>query len=312
MMRMPTHRLAALLLAVCIAGAGTARADVDWTRRVLKVEVTRADGGKELGSAVPLARNRMVTNCHVVRNAQSIRVFLYERSWTAHMETGDAYRDMCFIDVPGYEGKPMPMVEAGATRVGMKVVAVGFTSGRFRISEGRIKGLHTCPCDGGRVIQTSASFDRGASGGGLFDEQGRLVGVLTFRSQAGGDFHFALPVGWLRGLASNNLSTLQDDRGFWERSGKDSGYFLAACALGAKQDWRPLTELAGEWTRKEPDNPESWMALGRSQQGLGQYDTAAAAFQRALLLDSTHEEARWELQKLEFELDRNLLDIPGG
>lgn len=53
-----------------------------------------------------------------------------------------------------------------------------------------IVGLHHCECDGGRVVQTSADFDRGASGGGLFDRQGRLVGILTFKASSGGNFHF--------------------------------------------------------------------------------------------------------------------------
>lgn len=65
------------------------------------------------------------------------------------------------------------------------------------MSRGRIIGLHY-ECDGERVIQTSAAFDRGTSGSGLFDRQGRLVGLLTFKAKAGGNFHFALPVGWLR------------------------------------------------------------------------------------------------------------------
>jgi Ser/Thr protein kinase RdoA (MazF antagonist) len=53
------------------------------------------------------------------------------------------------------------------------------------------------------------------------------------------------------------------------------------------------------------------MALGRAHKGLGQAEAAAAAFQRVLMLDSTHAEATWALRQMEFELGRNLLE-PGG
>jgi S1-C subfamily serine protease len=193
----------ALLLAVLTCPAG---ADPAWSRYVLKVEVTHTDGRRETGSAVPLAGNRMVTNCHVLRNAVAIRVANPERQWLATMAHSDAYRDLCFLEVPGYRGPVAPVAEE-ETRVGKDVLAVGYTGGRLAINPGHVKGLHTCPCDGGRVIQTSAPFDRGASGGGLFNDQGRLVGILTFKSQAGGNFHFALPVGWLRGLALERMHT---------------------------------------------------------------------------------------------------------
>jgi serine protease Do len=294
----------ALLLAVLTCPAG---ADPAWSRYVLKVEVTHTDGRRETGSAVPLAGNRMVTNCHVLRNAVAIRVANPERQWLATMAHSDAYRDLCFLEVPGYRGPVAPVAEE-ETRVGKDVLAVGYTGGRLAINPGHVKGLHTCPCDGGRVIQTSAPFDRGASGGGLFNDQGRLVGILTFKSQAGGNFHFALPVGWLRGLALERMHTLRDETSFWERTGKNSSYFLAACALDAKKNWRQLSDLADAWTLQEANNPEAWMALGRAHIGLKSPSAAAAAFSRALNLDATHAEAWRELQNLEFELSILPLD----
>lgn len=295
-----------------LLAAARAEAQIDWSSRVLKVEVTRQNGNREMGSAVPLVGNRVVTNCHVIRDAAEIWVSVPGQRWRASLGSGDAYRDLCFLEVPDHRWQPMPMLDAGAMRVGMPVQAVGYTGGRLTVSSGDIKGLHQCPCDGGRVIQVSAGFDRGASGGGLFDTAGRLVGVLTFKSGAGGNFHFALPVGWLRGLVRDGAQVIDAGQTFWERPTKDSGYFLTACALGAKKKWEPLADLAAEWTRKEPDNPESWMALGRSSLGLGRSDEAARSFQRALELDSTHGEAQWELQQLEFELGRSLLGGAGG
>ncbi len=302
----------------------------DWNTRVHKLVAARADGTTELGSAVPLGGERLVTNCHVLR--QAVRIEVHVNGAVMRAETGrrDAYRDMCFITLPGFTAPPMPMVEVGETRVGLEVAAAGWPGGELAVSPGRIIGLHHCECDGGRVIQTSAAFDRGASGGGLFDRQGRLVGILAFKAKVGGNFHFALPVGWLRHMVMDAPEPLpsgspvrakndpnpsgarqSDVPAFWERTGRESGYFLAACDLGARKKWFDLRRLGREWVGQEPNNPEAWMALGRAERGIGQAEHAVAAFQRVLMLDSTHAEAEWALRELEFDLGRELPKIDG-
>ncbi len=283
----------------------------DWTMRVYKLVATRADGTTELGSAVPLGGERLVTNCHVLRQAVRIEVHVDGAVMRAETDRRDAYRDMCFVTLPGLAAPPMPMIEVGETRVGLEVAAAGWPGGKLAVSRGRIIGLHHCECDGGRVIQTSAAFDRGASGGGLFDKQGRLVGILTFKAKTGGNFHFALPVGWLRQLTMVEAIPATSESSFWERPGRESGYFLTACDLGAQGKWRSLSGLAQEWTEQEPNNPEAWMALGRAHRGLGKAEMAARSFQRTLMLDSTHAEATWALRELEFELGRELPKMDG-
>jgi len=277
--------------------------------RVVKVVVTRTDGSREFGSAVSIAGDRLVTNCHVVSGASRIEIELAQGAHLATVDQRDSYRDLCFLNLLGYQAEPVPMIALGETRVGLDVVAAGYTNGTYTVSSGRIIGLHTCECDGGKVIQTSASFDRGASGGGLFDSEGRLVGILTFKSRNGGNFHFALPVGWLRQMADQRMDSASErpSESFWKNPDKASGYFLVACDLGEKKAWRPLFSLATEWSEQEPNNPEARMALGRAHRGLGQTDAAVADFQRALMLDSTHAEAQWALQELELETGRSLM-----
>jgi len=301
------HRLIAIgFLATLLWGFSAQAGEPDWTAGVYQLVVTRTDGAKEFGSAVPLAGDRLVTNCHVLRDAVRIDALVGGTAQLVQADLRDAYRDLCFLTLPGHRADSIPMIDVGETRVGMEVVAVGYPGGKFAVSPGRIIGLHHCECDGGRVIQTSAAFDRGASGGGLFDRRGRLVGILTFKAKTGGNFHFALPVGWLRHVATEGLESIAGTSSFWEQPGRESGYFLAACDLGAQKKWHSLNHLATEWTQQEPNNPEAWMALGRACKGLSKTDLATRAFQRVLMLDSTHAEAQWALQQLEFELGRSL------
>lgn len=310
-----TARLFALLAPLSLGIPQLAHGDgpnaTNWETRVLKVVVTRGDGTQELGSGIPLAMEHVITNCHVVREAGHIEVEWKGNTYQAIAREQDVYRDLCLLSVPGLNAEPTPMIELGQTRVGLEVVAAGYSGGNFSATRGKVTGLFSCECDGGKVIQTSAPFDHGASGGGLFDEQGRLVGILSFKATAGNNAHFALPVGWLRHLADSNVNATAETSTFWEQPGKESGYFLSACDLGAKQNWQALKRLAGEWTAREPNNPEAWMALGRARQGLHQDNEAAGAFQKVLMLDSTHSEAEWALQQLELDLGQRLADASG-
>lgn len=302
-------RIFSFTLLLCLPGVGTSTASSQpgWENWIVRIDVLRSDGRKELGSGVLIAPERLLTNCHVVRNASRITASQGNGSWPASVSMGDSYLDLCLLDLPGHPGKPPPLAEPDDAKVGQGVYAVGYSGGKFSVSTGHIKGLYTCPCGGGKVIQTSARFNPGASGGGLFDADGRLIGILTFKSHSGGIFHFAIPVGWMEQLSTLPQSGTPGQWPFWENPSRNSGYFLTACDLNAKKKWRDLSRLTQEWVREEPSNPESWMASGRANLGLKRLHEAAGDFQKALALDPTHGEALSELQQLEVELGKTLI-----
>lgn len=308
---MPQRRpstLSALLLLLGALAAGPAEASPPrWEDWVLKLDVLRTDGRKEVGSGVLIGREQLLTNCHVVRNARRIEASQGGSVWSASVDIGDCYRDLCLLKLPAHPGTPATIAAPDHTRVGQRVHAVGYSGGRFSVSPGQIKGLFSCACGGvadGRVIQTTAAFNPGASGGGLFNADGELVGILTFKSHEGGIFHFAVPVGWMKQLSASAVDGLGP---FWANPSTRSGYFLAACDLSAHKKWRELAQLTTEWVSEEPHNPEAWMASGRAKLGLKRPREAAAAFQNALALDAAHAEAIWELERLEVELDAPLI-----
>jgi len=140
----------------------------------LKIDVIRSDGRRELGSGVLIAPERLLTNCHVVRNASQITV---SRGGilACQFRHGGFLPDLCLLKLPGHPGNPPPIAEPDSIKVGQSVYAAGYSGGKFTVNTGHIKGLFTCACDGGKVIQTSAQFDPGASGGGLFNEKGELI-----------------------------------------------------------------------------------------------------------------------------------------
>ena len=47
------------------------------------------------------------------------------------------------------------------------------------------------------LIQTNAAISPGSSGGGLFDSEGRLIGLTTWKIREGENLNFAIPVDWV-------------------------------------------------------------------------------------------------------------------
>jgi len=182
--------------------------------------VAEVDAGRQsVGSGVTVAPTVIVTNCHVVRDAVSIRVSAGGSTWHVDAESGDSRHDVCFLRVPGWAGRPVPMSGTDAPEVGSTVVALGFTAGSpIKPRVGNVRALHEF--EGARVIEADAAFNSGASGGGLFDEDGVLVGLLTFRRRNSTTSYYALPVQWVRqGLPRDDqwksVEPLEGDAPFW-------------------------------------------------------------------------------------------------
>lgn len=291
------HTVYALMLTLL---AGAARGELALDASVFRLESDQ-HGETLMGSAVLVAPGVLLTNCHVVAASGAIRVFNARgEQWSAERDVGDAYRDLCVLRAPAVRGVPAERTRSESTMTGLPVHAAGYSDGTFRVEVGHIRGLHTCACDGGKVIQTTTPFEPGASGGGLFDSDGRLIGILTFKNRLGGAYHFAVPIAWYRFVDSATIDTQDTRQPFW-KSGRDSAFFLSACALGAERDWKSLRVLAHRWHLSEPDNPEPLVALGKAEAGVGDRRSAREAFKAALRLDSTHAEAAWELQKLDLD-----------
>ncbi len=66
------------------------------------------------------------------------------------------------------------------------------------MSQGQVSALPVS--DGITVIQTSASISSEASGGGLFDAEGRLMGITTYQRKHGRSQNLAVPVDLLNSL----------------------------------------------------------------------------------------------------------------
>jgi hypothetical protein len=149
------------------------------------------------GSAVLIAPGRLITNCHVVDRGGSIFISRREDRITerARIVNKDAQSDLCELDLlqmkPAF-AKPVAIAPKDSLRVGEPVYAIGSPRGmELTISDGIVSATREARGNI-KVIQTTAPFSPGSSGGGLFDSQGRLVGITTLIVKDSQNLNFAV------------------------------------------------------------------------------------------------------------------------
>lgn len=148
----------------------------------------------------------VVTNAHVVKGANKIRVQLGESEPLDARLVGiaPAY-DLAVLQLikPPEDLRPIPLGASHDLKVGQSVFAIGNPFGLSQtLTSGIVSALgRTLPSDQGReipnVIQTDAAINPGNSGGPLLDSAGRLIGVNTaILSESGSSagVGFAIPV----------------------------------------------------------------------------------------------------------------------
>lgn len=153
------------------------------------------------GSGVVIEPERVITNCHVVRNAEILKVRYASRIYPARLEYGDQdpTRDLCKLMVPQLEAPPVALGDSRTLKVGKRVFALGAPLGlELSLSEGIVSGLRSH--QDAAYIQITTPISPGSSGGALFDEAGELVGLTTFGAIIGQNVNFAVPVEWVKDL----------------------------------------------------------------------------------------------------------------
>lgn len=167
------------------------------------VIVSKSAAGQVIaqGSGVAIGTNIVVTNCHVIREAASIVLLQGDRQSNASRRNTDVERDLCTLTVDQAAPAP-PVAVSTSTQLehGQIVYAVGAPLGlELTISDGIVSGLRKA--SSGFIIQTTAAISPGSSGGGLFDSNGRLVGLTTYQMVKGQNLNFAVPAEWIQQIS---------------------------------------------------------------------------------------------------------------
>lgn len=166
----------------------------------------------------------IVTNNHVVENADEIEVVLNDRSTYKAIKAGcDPVTDIALLKIEASDLQYLKYGDSDQLKIGEWVLAVGnpfnltstVTAGivsaksrSIQINEGQI-GLES-------FIQTDAAVNAGNSGGALVNTRGELIGINTAIASNTGTFSgysFAIPVSIVQKVVSDLMEFGEVQRG---------------------------------------------------------------------------------------------------
>jgi len=168
----------------------------------------------------------IVTNYHVVKNATSVRVGLFDkRVFTAKVVGTDPNTDLAVIKIDAHNLPAAYLGNSDSLKVGQWVMAIGNPlSLTSTVTAGIVSAmgrqLHLINSKYGieDYIQTDAPINPGNSGGALVDLPGAVIGVNSAIATAGTDsfigYGFAVPINIVKTVAKELIAYGKVDRGY--------------------------------------------------------------------------------------------------
>jgi len=180
------------------------------------------------------AQGHIVTNNHVIAEAESITVRMYDGSeYAAELVGADPDTDLAVIKINA--NRDLPVARLGSTenlKVGQFAIAIGSPRQlEGTVSFGHISamgrdGLAGLQSQGLRfqnLIQTDAAINLGNSGGPLCNIEGEVIGINTAIIWGANSIGFAIPVETAKNVIPQLISTGRVVRGFLGVGIEDAG-----------------------------------------------------------------------------------------
>lgn len=267
---------------------------------VLRVKVKLPNGKEGLGSAVVVAKNEVITNCHVVTNATDVAVIVNGEPHQATAIKADWHHDLCMLTVENLSVAAVNMRASKALQYEESIFTIGYPDETKSpvTTYGAVKGLF--PLDDSVIIRASSTFRLGASGGGAFDDAGNLIGIITLKSRGELAHYFYMPVEWVQALMTKPALALgvESKQPFWAMAVQQRPYFMRVVQPYVTQQWGTLLKVATQWVQSEPNTAESWFYLATAEYATQDYVQAETHFRKVLALNSQHVQALDYLNKL--------------
>ena len=184
-------------------------------------------------------RGYILTNYHVVEEAQSIEVVLGDQSrYTGKVLGADQRNDVALvkIDPKGKTLVALPLGDSSTLQVGQKVLAIGNPFGfQSTLTTGVVSALgrtvqtsQTTFID--EAIQTDAAINQGNSGGPLINSHGEVIGInsaIYTPSGTTAGIGFAIPINTAKAIAHDLMTDGRVHRAFLGVDTLQVGGYLA-------------------------------------------------------------------------------------
>jgi len=242
------------------------------------------------GSGVVVDTDLVATNYHVIKDADEILVIYKGKQYPAEVRHADWDRDVCTLSVRGINAQAVVKGNTNNLKAGSRIYAIKthVNSQLNPLTEGVILAVRSV--DNSKFLQISTPVLPGSSGGGLFDEEGMLIGLTSYYLDIGDrKLYYALPVEWV------NECPGRQQRKSKTNEIKFHDLFKKSLELEEKEDWNGLLKHSLHWTEAHPREYAAWFNLANAYAKCGRHKEAIESFKRALNINSSYSETWFNL-----------------
>lgn len=268
---------------------------------VVKVHTATTKGGHGVGTGVAIGENLVATNCHILANTAGVKISKFGDGLIPVALKADWKHDLCILRFEYAGLAPVELGDSEHLHYEQEIFSIGFPGGppKPQYTAGKIKALY--PLDDSAIIRTDASFIMGASGSPVFDADGKLLAISTFKSPGKHAFYYNIPVKWVKALLKQpDITSMQTDISpFWDAPEERRPFFMRVVLPYQHKKWRELNRIAQQWMQQEPTSSEAFYYAAVAEHELGNTNKAKQHYQQALTLRPGHASATIRLSCIE-------------
>ena len=162
------------------------------------------------GSAVATGPGTAVTSCQLLAKASTAALKRDNVSYGATLVFPDVARDMCQLRIANFAAPPLGIAPANALQVGMPLYIVGSPRGKeLTLGVGMLAGLRRNDAGQLEALQLVGPPEAGLGGAGIFDAQGRLVGLAGTAPAGSASANLAMPASWIAELPTRGQVAIE-------------------------------------------------------------------------------------------------------
>ena len=251
-----------------------------------KMEISR-------GTGFVIGKDLMITNYHLLseaKNAEGLDI-KGKKVKIEGIISFDKSSDLAIVKI---KSKAPTLTPAGfeTVKFGSQLFAIGCNEGgQVQSYTGKIINLVEY-APGKQVADTSISAPETASGAPVFDENGVVVGILTFIDMSS---IFVLP-----GSLTSTLSATGNVTKFKRQEAVDyfateEGVFLASRLFAAVASTSKASKYLKEYLKFKPDDLQTYKMLARIQTRQRNFSSAVETYKKIQQLDPSDAEAHFGL-----------------
>jgi tetratricopeptide (TPR) repeat protein len=282
------------LTAFCCVSAAAQELLPELVKRIkpsaVAIETFTARGERlSRGSGFFIAVDKVLTNRHVIENAQRVEISLMndKRYVVKGVLAVDGEGDLALlqVDVPKEHVVPL-LIDKTTPLEGESIVVIGNPYGlEGSVSNGIVSAVREIP-GYGKIIQITAPISPGSSGSPVVNMKGQVVGIATLQAAEGQSLNFAVPSERISQLKIGSLQSFSSLNSEAKRSKRSSAEKLYSQGLGvlSRDDYTRAIAFFERAAETDPDYAEAWYQAGFCYGMLGRHTEALKASRQAARL----------------------------